>query len=118
LAHRPCVFALAPELTVKSRRRELEVIRGLDESRHIEHVPGFPARGLAVADADAAGLVHEEAEHPASALPVPLRVNQTEPPRGQHRGDRRLDSAEPGPARVRVHPCFPQKKKWAAPTLP
>src|SRR6266542_4304829 len=62
LAHGPSVLALLPELTVQSWRRELQIIGRLDESRHIEHVPSFPAHGLAVANGHTPRLIHEEAE--------------------------------------------------------
>src|SRR5262249_56771149 len=49
-AYRPRVFALFLQLACQAGRRELEIVRRLDESRHVPHIPSLAAHRLTVAN--------------------------------------------------------------------
>src|SRR5581483_7816537 len=78
LADRPAVLPLGAEPPLDAGRRDLQIVRVVDEARHVEEVAHLPADALAVVDADTAGLVHEHAEDAAGSARPPLDVDQLE----------------------------------------
>src|SRR5215470_14413119 len=123
LADRPREHAIRLELAVQARRGDLEVVALRNKPRHVQHVRRLVTQPLAVEDAGASRLVHEEPQGPAPGLPAPLQVHELEPVGFEDRGHYCLDLSQKRlPVNhPRVHfqppPAPYRTKKWATPTF-
>src|SRR5216684_4035653 len=68
LAIEPLIVGVAAQRPLRPRRRNLEVVRSLDEPRIVEKRTGDPAHALAVLDGDRLGVVNRHTQRP-SRLP-------------------------------------------------
>src|SRR5262249_52315323 len=114
LADRPAILSILPQLSIQPGRRYFEIVRLPDRPGHVEQVADLPAHALAIRDADATMLVHEDAQHPARAVGTPIQVDELQPMIPEHGQD---DLFDPGVTLVVQHPTPAKVKKWAKPTF-
>src|SRR5712691_921223 len=85
LAHGPAKLAIAPEQSIQSRRRNLEVVGILDQSLDVDEVTDFAAHPLAITNRHTTRLVDEHAEDRTRPPRMPFEVDELEAVVAKHR---------------------------------
>jgi hypothetical protein len=112
LADRPAELALFPELAIQSRRRDLEIVRLLDQVRRVEDVSHFPTEAAAVLDAHPPWLVDRQLQYATGTVRPPLQIHEREPVIAEYGQHGLLDSE----FTFVLHHTH-KVKKWATPTF-